>query len=357
MLRMVGLLCSASARSRARSLLRLAAEPPLASVARPRRPGVDNEGGKLVPDCHRFVGVTAPRQILPGCTYLITRRCTQRQFLLTPSNRTNRNVEYCLALAAERTGVLLHAVCVMSNHWHGVVTDPDARLPQFLEVFHKLLAKAQNASFERCENLWSSDKTSMVLLVSEQDVLDKMAYTLANPTAAGLVRAPSEWPGVMSRDFRECREIEMPDMFFDEDGELPDSVTLEFTRPPILRSLSDVDLRSALAQKVADLVRRAREEMLANGKSFLGREAILRQSFGSAPATKPAGTAINPRVACKSPSLRVAAISRLQLFLRAYRTALLQWRGGDREVMFPAGTYAKRVFDYVRCVAHAPGFV
>jgi putative transposase len=52
----------------------------------------------------------------------------------------------------------------MSNHWHGVLTDPDARLPEFLEIFHKLFAKAQNASLGRWEKLWSSDKTSVALL-------------------------------------------------------------------------------------------------------------------------------------------------------------------------------------------------
>lgn len=244
----------------------------------------------------------------------------------------------------------------MSNHWHGVVTDPEARLPEFLEIFHKLLAKAQNASLDRCENFWSSDKVSVVLLVSEQDVLDKMAYTLANPTAAGLVKAPIEWPGVMSRQFGYHREIEMPDIFFDEDGALPDSATLEFTRPPILAPLSDVALYTTLAGKVAEIARRAREEMLANGKSFLGREAILRQSFASAPGAQPAKRTLSPRIASKSASLRVAAISRLRAFLNAYRAALLEWRSGDREVAFPVGTYAKRIFDHVRCVSHAPGF-
>lgn len=159
--------------------------------------------------------MTSPRQILPGRSYLVTRRCTQRQFLLRPSRVTNQNIQYCLALAAERTGIQLHAVCFMSNHWHGVLTDPEARLPEFLEVFHKLVAKSQNASLGRWENLWASDKTSVVQLVADNDVLEKMAYTLANPTVAGLVKAPNDWPGVISKHFGEEREIEMPDHFFD----------------------------------------------------------------------------------------------------------------------------------------------
>jgi hypothetical protein len=34
--------------------------------------------------------MTAPREIIPGTTYLVTRRCTQRQFLLRPSRGTNQ---------------------------------------------------------------------------------------------------------------------------------------------------------------------------------------------------------------------------------------------------------------------------
>ena len=132
---------------------------------------------------------------------------------------------------------MVHAVCFMSNHWHGVITDPFARLPEFLEYFHRLLARAQNCALGRWENLWSSDKTSVVLLVSDEDVLDKMAYTIANPTAAGLVRAPTEWPGVVTTRIGERFTIEMPDVFFDPDGDLPASAALELARPPIYPQL------------------------------------------------------------------------------------------------------------------------
>jgi hypothetical protein len=98
---------------------------------------------------------------------------------LRPSRLTNQIVGYCLAAAADHTGVLLHTVCVMSNHWHAVVSDPEARLPEFLERAHRLIAKCQNAALGRWENLWSSEKTSVVYLASEQDVLDKMAYVIA----------------------------------------------------------------------------------------------------------------------------------------------------------------------------------
>jgi len=298
--------------------------------------------------------VTYPREILPGRSYLLTRRTTQRQFLLRPSRVTNENVRYCLALAAERTGIILHAVCVMSNHWHGVVTDPEARLPEFAECFHKLLAKAQNASLDRWENLWSSDKTSLVLLTSEQDVLEKMAYTLANPTVAGLVKSPEEWPGVISGRFGREDVAEMPDSFFDQDGELPESVELQVLRPRIFTSLSDAELYARLRDEVAARVRVAREEMAQSGRSFLGRESILRQVFDASPTTKAPRRNPSPRIAGRSSVERVAAIRRMCAFFSAYRAAWNEWRQGNRDAKFPAGTYALRIYARVTCAEAAP---
>lgn len=51
------------------------------------------------------------------------------------------------------------------------------------------------------------------MLNSDEDVLEKMAYTIANPTAAGLVRSPREWPGVVSLRLAERFSVDRPDVF------------------------------------------------------------------------------------------------------------------------------------------------
>jgi len=285
---------------------------------------------------------------------LVTRRCTQRQFLLKPSRRTNQLVRYCLALAASKTGVLLHAVCVMSNHWHGVVTDPFARLPEFLEHFHRLLAKAQNASLGRWENLWSSDKTSVVLLVSDDDVLEKMAYTIANPTAAGLVRSPREWPGVITTRIGERCTVDMPEVFFDPEGSLPESVTLELTRPPIYPHLETAALARHLAAAVERRVREARHAIARQGRKFLGANAVRQQPFDGVPKTIEPRRNPNPRIAAAHTPERVQAIRNLLAFLRDYRAAWHAWRHGNREQLFPAGTYALRIYARVACAPACP---
>jgi len=296
--------------------------------------------------------VTAPREILPGQFYLVTRRCTQRQFLLTPCPQTNQVVRYALGLAAKASGVRLHAVCFMSNHWHGVVSDPQARLPQFLQELHRLIAKAQNAWLNRRENFWSSERTSVVRLATDADVLEKMAYTIANPTSAMLVRSPDEWPGVLSHWSNASTMAVMPDVFFDKSGDLPKEVPLDIVRPQIFEHLSDEQLTRALNDEIESFVRRASAAIVDTESSFPGAAAVHGQSFDSKPSTgEPLGT-LNPRIAAKSPAVRVQAIQKMQVFVKAYRAAWVRWRDGMRDVLFPAGTYALRLYSGVLC---APG--
>ena len=73
--------------------------------------------------------MTAPRMILPGRFYLVSRRCTQRQFLLRPDTETNNAFVYCLAVAADRLGIEVLLTCAMSNHHHTVVFDRYGTLP------------------------------------------------------------------------------------------------------------------------------------------------------------------------------------------------------------------------------------
>lgn len=235
-----------------------------------------------------------------------------------------------------------------------VVTDPLARLPEFLEHFHRLLARAQNAALGRWENLWSSDKTSVVLLVSDEDVLEKMAYTISNPTAAGLVRSPGEWPGVVTKRLSERSWVDMPDIFFNPEGPLPQSVLLEITRPPIYPQLDAAQLGRHLAASVERRLRDARRSLAQQARKFLGAKAVLQQSFEATPKTSEPRRNPHPRIAARHTPERVQAIQSLTAFLRDYRAAWHAWRHGNRDQVFPAGTYALRIYARVACMPACP---
>jgi putative transposase len=227
------------------------------------------------------VGMSFARQIVPGRTYLITRRCTQRQFLLRPDEETNNAFVYCYAYAAAKTGIETVAFIANSNHYHAVVVDRLGQVPVFLELFHKLLAKHQNRLRGREENFWASQQTSLVELVDETDVIDKVIYTLCNPVKDHLVERANEWPGATSlpstlegKSLRATR----PARFFRAKGKMPSQVTLNCVRPPSLVQAEERDYRTMLSQAIASVERDAADERKRRGFSVLGAKAILAQS-------------------------------------------------------------------------------
>ena len=280
-----------------------------------------------------------PRLIIPGATYLITRRCIERRFLLRPSQQTNQIIEYCLAIAAERTGVEVHAFCAMSNHMHAVVTDLQGRLPDFFQHFHRHVAVAINASLGRKENLWAGHQTSAVQLGDDQDVLDKLAYVVANPTAAGLVRAPQKWPGVITRRLGESRRIKRPADYFRQTGAMPEFVQLNYTLPPQMAHLGLIKANELFFKALSYKVHAARETARAKGKDFLGAKKVMKTALSKSAATAERIKSKAPRFSIRDPERRRAAIARWRGFLLAYFEAFHQWRNGNRKVRFPEGTW------------------
>jgi REP element-mobilizing transposase RayT len=291
--------------------------------------------------------MTAPRQVLPGATYLVSRRCSQRQFLLKPTRTTNEVFLYLLAVAAYRYGVEVHAFCVLSNHYHLVVTDPDARLPAFQQFLDALVARAVNASLGRWESFWAPDSYSAVRLASASDVLDKIAYVLANPAAAGLVSSGRLWPGLWSAPDQiggEPLQVRRPEHFFDPKGSLPREASLELTVPAGFASAAAFreDLAAALAEREA----RAAREVQGD---FLGAARVLAQKPTARPKSGEPRRELNPRVAARDKWRRIEVLRRMVEFLRSYRAAWRARHAGERGVVFPAGTYLLRVAHGVPC--------
>jgi REP element-mobilizing transposase RayT len=296
--------------------------------------------------------MTAPRQVLPGTTYLVTRRCALRQLMLRPSETTNAIFLYVLALAAKRYGVVVHAFCVLSNHFHLVVTDPDARLPEFHRYLDGLVARAVNASLGRWEAFWAPASYSAVALQTPADIVSKIAYVLANPVAAGLVSGAEEWPGLWSAPERIGGApfvARRPATFFRPNGYLPEAVELRLAAPPGMGSPSGARerIRSALAA-LEDAARRAQ---VREGRSFAGAARVLAERTLRRAASDEPRRELSPRVAARDPWKRLEALSRMLSFMREYREAWRSWRAGVRDVLFPAGTYLLRVQHGARCAA------
>jgi REP element-mobilizing transposase RayT len=291
--------------------------------------------------------VTTPRQVLPGASYLVTRRCAQRQFLLRPSKTVNDIFLFVLAVAARRYGIRIHAFCVMSNHVHLVLTDPEARLPAFHQLLDALVARALNAALGRWEAFWAPNSYSAVRLVSPQDIVDKTVYVLANPVSAGLVRTGRLWPGLWSDPDATGAEpviVHRPRHFFSEKGSLPKTVALEISAPP---GFDSAEFRERVLTALAEREREV--EARVGRRGFVGVAGVLAQKPTAHPTSVEPRRDMNPRVAARNKWKRIEALARAVEFVRAYRAAWAARRAGEVGVVFPAGTYLLRVAHGVPC--------
>lgn len=300
--------------------------------------------------------MTAPREILPDRIWFLTRRTTQRQFLLRPDEETTRIFDYCLAQAAERFNIDLIAWLVMSNHYHAVVRDRDGNLPQFMEHLHKMVAKAVNAHRERRENLWSSEEASAIYLPTPEDVFEKVVYTLTNPIADDLVDRVADWPGSNSyAQLQDATNVERarPEKYFAASGRMPATASLRATFPALARGRESIGewtarVRAAISNREATLRAGRRREK----RVVLGAEAVRDVSPFAAPKTaEPLRRGKLPCVACSNPERRRVELECLVRFLAAYREARQQFVAGRRNTTFPAGTYRFRALG-ARCAPY-----
>lgn len=288
--------------------------------------------------------MTAPRQILEGTVYLVTRRVTQRQLWLKPSKLTRQIFGYCIAVAQQKSGLRIHAILVSGNHYHVVATDPFGRLPLFEYWLNKFAADCINASYGREGNLWDNRQPSYVELGDDNKVIDELAYTLANPAQDHLVEYSYEWPGLRTsvRELAGSETVyERPAVYFKDGGAMPKTATLRIDRPDAYAHLSDADYTALVQQAVKAKEAEARAKR--NGRPVLGLARILTTDPASAPRTSEPRRQLNPRVACSDPARRVALLDRLKAFVGRHRAALKRFRSGARDVLWPPGTYQMRV--------------
>lgn len=280
-----------------------------------------------------------PRCILPNTTYLVTRRCLGRRFLLRPDPALNRLFLYCLALGVNKYGIRLHGLCVMSNHYHLTLTDVRGVLRDFMGWLNSQLAKRIKRLRRWDEVVWEPNvHYSAVELQGQAEALDKVAYTLLNPVSAELVHRPEDWPGLTST-LRMLRRgelrVERPTVGFKE--VLPPSLALSLTPPPCFPDeAAYLDALELLMLRRLDVLQ---EQRVRQGRRVLGRRAVRKTATTARPSTRKSRFGRSPTFSALTRWAWRRAVERLRAFRAAYRRAYEAWRSGVSEVQFPPGTW------------------
>jgi putative transposase len=301
-----------------------------------------------------FAAMTAPRRVVPGGFWQITRRCTQRQFLLRPDDHMNNAFLYCLIEAALKFNIHVILPQMMSNHHHTEVYDRDGTVIEFYQRFHTSLARCVNALRGRWENLWSSEPTCLVELETVDDVIEKLVYAATNPVKDGLVERVHHWPGpdtvgalLTGRTLKARR----PWWFFRDDGPMPETVELKLTLP---EELGDTRvLLGRLRQRIAEVEAACARVRAETKREVFGRGRVLRQSWRDSPTSHEPRHNLRPRIAARSRTVRIEALQRNAEFQLQYKQARSLWLA-KLPCVFPAGTCWLRRFANVVVAPFVP---
>jgi putative transposase len=278
--------------------------------------------------------------------------------LLKPSAVVREVVLFCAARAAHKHGVLLHALCVESTHYHAVVTDPRGELSQFMQWLDRHVARcliehyAQTHPHHHLEGIWSKDHFSATLLLTHQAVLDAIVYTLINSQKDGLVSDYKKWPGLCTSpaDWLEPeRYARRPEAYFSSKNAELAEVGYRFVIPPQFADRDPKALAREVEHKIEDEQRVVRATLAAKGRSFLGVRRVLAADPFDAPRSRRPKGKLNPRLAAGGNHQAMAqAVQALRLFRQRYRDAWKAFCKG-MAVVFPGGTLLLRLRFNVPC--------
>lgn len=306
--------------------------------------------------------MTEPKQRLPGTTYFVTGVCERHEFRLKPSDETNAAFAVAMMEAADRHGIDVIAVCQMSSHYHSVVHDRLGLLSEYLRDFHGVMGRYGSAR-DGVENtkFWGSQDSDTVPLGDVATVIEKVAYTLANPTKHLIVERPEKWNGVRTRvaDLGTGRGpvFRRPGRFFDAAGRVSEVVMVgSELSPEISDGIGAKRFRERVAARVERYVAEAKARVRSGEAQFLGLARAKKLSVwhvSERPKGRSAGREAAPRrrVGAATKGRTLAMLAALLEFRKTHRAAWRRMQLG-LEAVFPPGTWvAWRFYGAERAVA------
>jgi len=256
-------------------------------------------------------------------------------------------IGYVLGLCLMSYGVVLHAACFMSNHYHLDVTDVRGELPLFKCKLNAFIARGINCLRGRFDKFWSVDGSCDTVPQDndEDGPLGDLIYTLTNPVKDGLVKWSKDWVGFTTHGwkFGEPRKFRRPDWFFDEDGgDLPPFMEFGVGRNGVHAELTDEAFHTELMAACRDKELQFHRERRTNNQRFMGLKKLRKQHWNKVATTPEDRFTPTPKVAASSRWLRLRAQQRNRAWERSYAEAEDAREAGRTDYVYPYGTWLLR---------------
>ena len=126
----------------------------------------------------------------PGAFYHVTSRGNEQKDVFKSQKDREKFLDY-LASATERYGAVLHAYCLMGNHYHLLLETPEGNLSQIMRHINGAYTTYFNVKRKRAGHLFQG-RYKAILVEFDEYAMELTRYIHLNPVRAGMVALPED---------------------------------------------------------------------------------------------------------------------------------------------------------------------
>lgn len=134
----------------------------------------------------------------PGALYHVTSRGDRKEDIyLNDSDR--RDFLTILCQVQDRFNWILHAYCLMDNHYHLMIETPDGNLSRGMRQLNGVYTQTFNRRHNMVGHVFQG-RYGAILVEKDSHLLELARYIVLNPVRAGMFGTAREWPWSSYRD-------------------------------------------------------------------------------------------------------------------------------------------------------------
>lgn len=297
--------------------------------------------------------MSRPLRFIPegGALVEVTCRTIHGRSLLRPGRRLDEIIVGVLGRAQRLYKVRICGYMFASSHYHLLLDVDDAhQLSQFMCYVGSNIAREAGRLRRWSEKFWSTRYKPIVVSGEEGAQIQRLKYLLSNGCKEGLVARPQDWPGVhVARALVQSEDLK--GYWFDRTqesaarnrGEKFDRLqyasveTVHLSPLPCWKHLSSEAWRGRALNLIHEIVEETAALRKNTGRQPLGAAAILSRHPHERPKKLKRSPA--PMFHALSAQVRRELWEAYRLFVAAFRAAAEKLRAGDRNAVFPRGSF------------------